>query len=120
MDRRERQWSRAVSRVAQQAHDLEREVRHLRERESRLQEEVRSLERKVSDSQRGHGDKASEREGEPGAFGPVIHVYLVNGQDFYGVVNSMDDESFSITLSNSAGRVLVIPKRNILYYRMKY
>lgn len=52
--------------------------------------------------------------------GPVIHVYLANGQDFYGVVNAMDDESFSIAVSNSAGRVVVIPKKNILYYRMKY
>lgn len=117
VDRRERQWSRALSRVAQQAHELEREIRDLREHEAHLKDEVRALERRVEEGARGGGPEHGPEAGKPG---PVIHVYLVNGQDFYGIVNAMDDDSFSITLSNSAGRVLVIPKRNILYYRMKY
>ncbi len=115
MDRRERQWSKALSRVSQQAHDLERELRELREREARLQDEVKALERQVEAR-----EPAAADPGPSSGRGPVIHVYLVNGQDFYGIVNSMDDDNFSVTLSNSAGRVLIIPKRNILYYRMKY
>lgn len=103
--------------MSRRARFLEREVAVLRQREQLLAEQVRQLcERRAVP-----GELASEADTPgPDRFGPVIHVYLVNGQDFYGVVNFMDEESFSITLSNTSGRVLVIPKRNILYYRMKY
>ena len=99
-------------RMAGRLRVLEREVRRLRDRERHLQLQVDAL------RQDGGTASPSKAGGDPR--GPVIHVYLVNGQDFYGVVKSMDGESFTIGVSNSAGRVLVIPKRSILYYRMKY
>ncbi|MFN7974432.1 MAG: hypothetical protein U0166_19120 [Acidobacteriota bacterium] len=117
MDRRQRQWSTALSRLALRTHELEREVRGLQERESALRQDLRALERRAA--REVEGREPVQKDGKTG-FGPVIHVYLVNGQNFYGVVNAIDDDNFSITLSNSAGRVLIIPKRNILYYRMKY
>lgn len=117
MDRRDRRWSKAISRVASQAQDLRRDVDELRSREARLEAEVAVLRQRLDAPpvavDAAPGDRAER-------LGPVIHVYLANGQDFYGVVNSMDDESFSIAVSNSAGRVVIIPKKNILYYRMKY
>ena len=119
MDRRERRLNRAFGRVSADTAALQRELAELQLREARLEAEVASLRQRV--------EVREDRPAEPTAHveraerpGPVIHVYLANGQDFYGVVNGMDDESFSIAVSNSAGRVVVIPKKNILYYRMKY
>jgi len=52
--------------------------------------------------------------------GPVIHISTEDGKDFYGIVKAMDADSFSVVLANSEGRVIVVPKSRIVYYRMKY